>query len=331
MNVYVSALSKISLTSHRKRTQKSITEALDKIGKFFQKPIIKNLTYFVKFLLGVASNWIDAIDQIMTIVGRFEIFYELITNCNPIFKKIRVEETNGKKVETELILEDKNEVPDTKKFFDSVDNTQKFCMDQTKQIQDKIVEYNQKNGVDFCETPPTDDVYDKETTIYDKNIKKWIENCKYYRDVNCSKIKEPEVVSDFTRIARTIKKYYTSIKTHLKTFIECKDKFLELINQKDLLKPLTDEVKKTVEVFKKWLTDKLLPSILQWIGKSVFAPVLNYLTVGLWGEIKAAYYVYKFYKLAKKFYEDNFEDGYKAGQLIGSVIKIITSFVLGNK
>jgi hypothetical protein len=308
---------------------KGFKEFVDNIQTFFNRPEMKVASKVIEFILGVASVWFPTIETIWNLKGAAENFIKLVTECNPFYKLAKNELKNGGEY---IEAVSKNEIEGLNNYLKTLDNPKQYCIYQKEQIQIRqdSIDKNWKLAHKFTSPPNFCD--NEQADILGEPAKKEFRLvCNYFKDKkNCDKEPVPTAESNLViRAIVAIKKYYKSISSQFEKFTGCAKSFETLINNETLFNP----IREFFQPFKTALKT-LTKEIINFLNNSLLGPVLNYLSVGLYGELKALYNTYKFAKEivglvnTEKEALDNF---FVWGKLVGRIVKIITSLVAGTR
>ena len=258
----------------------------------------------------------------------------MVTTCNPFWdpaKKQFLDEessTNTQKYEA-FLSQLKDPVSYCKWKKEEYQNNQKILDDNNSysSIPNIFLVTN------ACKVVPTD-------AITKESKADFREMCEFFKNRDCDKElpKNPDQSNFFVELVGTVKKYYNSINSQFEKLKDCTKKFDSLFQTK-----IYDAVKDKLKAF----FTKLSTEISKSVANSFLGPIFQIVTSGAWGQIRAAYKVFKFLKTTAKVLSDfskakevtaeiasdlrdKFaENAFKIGKVVGSVAQIIIAAVSG--
>ena len=323
MNFYVSAIRKtsVAVTETHVRTKGDIVDFLVKIKEFFSTETFKNVRKVIEFILGVASVWFSVIEDIWNLKEAFENLIKFTTECNPFYKAAK-----SQFLEEDKSLDSKNEM----NYLNLIKDPVAFCIEKKTYFEDMQAKQDNNYKIagkwimnNYCDQVQADILDPKEKTQYKAM-------CNTFKNKDCKKLilKAPEETNFVITVYETVKKYYKSISGQISTFKECASKFETLINNK---------VFEPIRVALKPILEKIKAAIAKFLSDTILSPFLQYLSVGVYGQLKVAYQFYKFVievkDLIKKDLgfaaDEKIDNAFKIGKLVGRIIKMITSAVSG--
>ena len=335
MNIFVSSA---RITSQATRRTKDSASAIKAIKAFFKSETFKNVKMIISFMMGVAASYYPAIEDIYNTIKAIKEgvsnFYTLVTKCNPFWgpaKKQFLDEENS------------NNTQKYEAFLSQLKDPVSYCKWKKEEYQNhqKILDDNNKYSsipniflvTNACKVVPTD-------AITKESKADFKEMCEFFKNRDCDKElpKNPEESNFFVELVGTVKKYYNSINSQFESLKTCAKTFDSLFETK-----IYDTVKEKLQSFFKNLSTQISKSV----ANSFLGPIFQIVTSGAWGQIRAAYKVFKFLKTTAKVLSDfskaqevtaeiasdlrdKFaENAFKIGKVVGSVAQIIIAAVSG--
>ena len=335
MNIFVSSA---RITSQATRRTKDSKSAIKAIKAFFNSETFKNVKMIISFMMGVAASYYPAIEDIYNTIKAIKEgvsnFYTLVTKCNPFWgpaKKQFLDEENS------------NNTQKYEAFLSQLKDPVSYCKWKKEEYQNhqKILDNNNRYSsipniflvTNACKVVPTD-------AITKESKADFKEMCEFFKNRDCDKElpKNPEESNFFVELVGTVKKYYNSINSQFESLKTCAKTFDSLFETK-----IYDTVKEKLQSFFKNLSTQISKSV----ANSFLGPIFQIVTSGAWGQIRAAYKVFKFLKTTAKVLSDfskakevtaeiasdlrdKFaENAFKIGKVVGSVAQIIIAAVSG--